>query len=272
MTSAYSTFDQHDINNFHTILIRFFSNNGVPHSILENQDFILFLSSIQKFSSLYKILPTRKTYRELVLKRGNEIFSAVLSTLSSSSQVGCHPRFVTLAIDGWTGHSYGAKNTNIIALCANNSYFLWSDCNSDSNDSAEFYLFPLLQKQIKFLLEKNIIVTSLTTDNAANMILLGTKLYQIPHQGKVILHISCSAHTIQLMIEKIVALKPIEEYISDAIKLIDAFTTTEGKKFRIYLRNYQLTHGIKQPLKLVMYNSTRLDGFLVSMPLSDCAN
>ena len=172
------------------------------------------------------------------------------STLSS--QAGNPPRFITLAIDGWTGQTYGAKNTNSIALCANKSYLLWSDCNCDSYDSAEEYLLPLLSKQIKFLLQKNIIVTSLPTDNAANMIKLGTLLYQIPQQGRVILHISCSAHTIQFKIENIVKLQPIVEYIDDAIKLIDAFTTTEGKTFRNSLKKYQKAHGVKHPLKLVM--------------------
>jgi len=114
-----------------------------------------------------------------------------------------------------------------------------------------------LSKQIKFLLQKNIIFTSLTTDNAANMILLGSKLYQIPQQGRVILHISCSAHTIQLMIENIVTLKPIADYIDDAIKLIDAFTTKEGKLYRNLLRKYQKGYDVKNPLRLVMYNSTR---------------
>ena len=255
LTSMFSPIYSTDVDNFHTLLIRFFSNNGIPHSFLDNEDFLSLLSTVQKFPSLSPILPQKKNYRSLVVARGNEIFAATLSKLSS--QAGSPPRFITLAVDGWTGQKYGTKNTNTIALCANKSYLLWSDENSDDIDSAENYLFPLLQKQIKYLLEKNIIVSSLTTDNAANMMQLGTRLYQIPQQGKVILHISCSAHTIQLMIEKIVQLKPIATYVEDALQLIDAFTTTEGKKYRILLRKYQLNNDVKTPLKLVMYNSTR---------------
>jgi len=255
LTSIFPPISPSEVLNFHNLLIRFFSNNGIPHSFLENNDFIAVISAAQKFTSIAQIFPQRKAYRSLVLARGNEIFTATLSKLAS--RVGSPPQFVTLAIDGWTGQKFGSKNTNTIALCKGESYLLWSDKNDDDFDSAETYLFPLLAKQIAFLLKTNVIISSLTTDNASNMIQLGTRLYQIPEQGKAILHISCSAHTIQLMIEKIVDLKPVATYIQEALKLIDAFTTAEGKKYRLLIRKYQLNNEIKAPLKLIMYNQTR---------------
>ena len=145
----------------------------------------------------------------------------------------------------------------MIALCSGKSYFLWSDRNEDELDSTVDYLFPLVRGKIDFLLQRGLIITAITTDNATNMINLGTALYQIEKQGKVILHISCSAHTIQLMIEKIVELSPIQVYISAALALLNPFQTKDGKKLRLELRQFQLGQGKETPLKLIQFNQTR---------------
>ena len=73
---------------------------------------------------------------------------------------------MTVPIDGWTGHTFGAQNTKIIALSRSKSYLLRSDRNSDYSDSTDSYLFPLLQQRIKFVLAKGIAVCGITTDNA----------------------------------------------------------------------------------------------------------
>ncbi|MGE5905338.1 hypothetical protein, partial [Klebsiella pneumoniae] len=62
------------------------------------------------------------------------------------------PSFVTLAIDGWTGQTYGAKITNSIALCNGISYLLWTHRSADTSDATDEYLFPLINGQIQSLL------------------------------------------------------------------------------------------------------------------------
>ena len=241
---------------------------GLPHSILDNQHFRNLLQTYEsiKLPQNQKI-PSAYQHRKKVNEIGNKIFQKTLSILAPSPSSHFNsPSFVTLAIDGWTGHTYGSKNTNTIALCKEKSYLLWSDRNDNDNDAVECYLFPLISKQISELLQRGVMIVAITTDNAANMILLGTELYQIKPQGKVILHISCSAHTIQLMIAKIVELSPVKRIIEETEKLLEAFTTMEGKKYRLEMRNHQLVLFPKRnPLKLLFYNATRWLSRLVSL-------
>ncbi len=187
-------------------------------------------------------LPNPYELRKAIIKAGITYLDRSLYFLSSRPNPRT-PQCITLAIDGWTGQTYGAKNTNIIALCNGQSYFLWSDRNEDELDSTTDYLLPLIKDKIEYLLSKNILISSITTDNATNMINLGSALYQIPSQGKVILHISCSAHTVQLMIKNIVNLKPIEQYISSALALINPFISKDGKKLRLELHKFQINQG-----------------------------
>jgi hypothetical protein len=58
------------------------------------------------------------------------------------------------------------------------------------------------------------------------------------------------------MIEKIVSLKPIEYYINEALKIIEAFLGPNGKKYRLELRKAQLRSS-KQQLKIIVFNQTR---------------
>jgi len=250
-------FPKVELERFHIQMALFLSTSGLPHSILDNPMFRGVLQAYEeiKLPQADKI-PSAYQHRKRVLEIGNRIFKSSLNILKSDV-LNAIPSFVTLALDGWTGQTYGAKNTNSIALCNGLSYLLWSHRNSDTSDSVDTYLFPLIKNQIKCLVDKGICVVAITTDNASNMILLGKKLYEIPNQGRVILHISCSAHTIQLMITKIVELKPLERFIKEAENLLEAFTTVEGKKFRLELRNHQKNNSPGEPLKLLFFNATR---------------
>src|SRR4051794_39256655 len=87
----------------------------------------------------------KKQHKLCILSSAAELFNEVIKTLQNNTN------FITLAIDGWTGQRYGAKNTNIIALCKGKSYLLWSDRNSDEKDGTD-YLFPMIKEKIEFLL------------------------------------------------------------------------------------------------------------------------
>jgi len=257
MQINFPKFPSAEVQTFHFQMALFLSATGLPHSILDNP---MFRGVLQAYEGIKlphsEKMPSAYQHRKRVLDIGNKIFKSSLNILKSDV-LNAIPSFVTLALDGWTGQTYGAKNTNSIALCNGQSYLLWSHRNSDTSDSVDSYLYPLVYSQIQCLVSRGICVVAMTTDNASNMILLGKKLYQIPNQGRVILHVSCSAHTIQLMISKIVELKPLERFITEAEKLLEAFTTVEGKKFRLELRNHQKNNYPGEPLKLLFFNATR---------------
>jgi len=239
---------------------------GIPHSTLDNPHFRSFLQSYESIKLPYhQKIPSAYQHRKKVKEIGDKIFKKSLEILATQNKL-VMPTFVTLAIDGWTGHTYGGKNTNILALYKEQSILLWSDRNDNDNDAVDSYLFPLVSKQITYLLRRGVMVVAVTTDNASNMISLGSQLYQIKPQGSVILHISCSAHTIQLMIAKIVELNPLRRFITESENLLEAFTTTEGKRLRLELRNHQrITLANTNPLKLLFLNATRWLSRLASL-------
>jgi hypothetical protein len=250
-TIQFATVSVSRLTKFHKLTAETFAKLGLPHNLVDNNEFKqLFIEfELLKCDNLLKFASIRGHKRH-ILDSAAEKFNEVLKLLQDNLNV------VTLAIDGWTGHSYGAKNTNIIALCNGKSYLLWSDRNSDLNDGTENYLFPLINEKIQFLLAKNVAICAITTDNATNMLNLGKELYKLPNSGPVILHLSCSAHTIQLMLQDIVGLEPIYTVIRDALAMIEPFIAKNGKKLRLDLRKSQISSGLS-PLKLVLFNQTR---------------
>ena len=249
-TLQYPSTSRSKLSKFHQSTAETFAELGLPHSILENKRFRqLFVDfEMLKCSETLKFA-NKKQHKECILSSAAELFNDVIKTLQNNSN------FITLAIDGWTGHRYGAKNTNIIALCRGKSYLLWSDRNSDEKDGTD-YLFPMIKEKIEFLLSKSIAVCAITTDNAPNMLNVGKELYRLPNSGPVILHLSCSAHTIQLMLKDVVLMEPINAVICDALAIIEPFLAKGGKSLRLELRKSQISAG-KTPLKLVIFNQTR---------------
>ena len=236
---------------FHRLTAETFAKLGLPHSLLRNQSFRQFLHEYESLNCARELKFTgNRNHKRLILDAAAENFKEIMEILKLPGNI------VTLAIDGWTGHKFGAKNTNILALCNGKSYLLWSDRNYDHTDSTDTYLFPLVRDKIQYLLQKNVAVCAITTDNATNMLNVGKELYKLPGSGPVILHLSCSAHTVQLMLQDIADLQPMASIISCALSIIDPFTGKGGKKLRIELRKSQIS-AEKQPLKLVLFNKTR---------------
>jgi len=238
---------------FQQFTAEIFAKLGLPHKLIRNKEFRQFLAEFEKLkcSETLKLnFASRAQHRRYILSSAAELFNGIIKTLQDNN---C---FITLAIDGWTGQRYGAKNTNIIALCKGKSYLLWSDRNSDEIDGTDNYLFPLIKGKIEFLMSKHIAVCAITTDNAQNMLNVGKELYKLPNSGPVILHLSCSAHTIQLMLKDIVLMEPINTTIDAALAIIEPFLAKGGKRLRLELRKAQISAG-KNPLKLIIFNSTR---------------
>ena len=193
----FPTIDKNSTEIFLDSLAYFMAASGLPHLMIQNPSFKQMLANFalcvkQGNSNVNNIIPSqRSSIRKRILSLGNDVFSKIIESLSNKPQL-----FVTLAVDGWTGHAFGGKNTNIIAIAQKQAYLLWSDRNEDADDSATDYLVPLMTEKIKFLIQREVAVVAFITDNAANMRKSGVELYQNELFGRVVLRISCSAHTI----------------------------------------------------------------------------
>ena len=248
---GFSVVSSSNLQRFQQLTAETFAKFGLPHALVENNEFRQWIADYEKLKCepSQKFI-TRRHLRALILQKGESTLKEILEELRG--------KFVTLAIDGWTGQTYGSKNTNILALAAGKSYLLWSDRNEDEKDSTDNYLFPLGHEKIEELKKEEIAVCAITTDNAPNMVRIGTLLYQLEESGPVILHLSCSAHSIQLMLQEIVELEPIQHLIKKSLSIIEPFIGKNGKEWRLALRRMQSVMAPnKSPLKLILFNNTR---------------
>jgi hypothetical protein len=255
----YPVLDKSKLTKFRELVAETFAKLGFSHSLIENEGFRRLFREYKMLEAQdNQVFSSRKLHKKLILEAGDKEFKKVLKSFKENRN------FVTLAVDGWTGHTYGAKNTNIVALSGEKSYLLWSDSNQMDTDNAENYLFPLIHNKILELIKEDIAVCAVTTDNAANMVSTGRLLYDSldlrynrdPSNSPVVLHILCSAHTIELILKDILELTPIKGLFQSALAIIDPFLTKGGKLLRISLKNTQ-EKAEKKPLKLVIYNQTR---------------
>jgi hypothetical protein len=250
-TIGFPVISETKLTNFKKKTAKTWAKLGLSHRLIENTDVRRLFSEFGKLECQESArFSSRKEIRANILSAGKEIFDKIIRKLQTDAN------FVTLALDGWTPHAHGAKNTNIIALSGGKSYLLWSDRNSDEKDTTEGYLLPLLQEKIEYLLSKQIAVVAFTSDNAENMLKLGREMYKLPKTGPIILHICCSAHTIELILTDIISLEPLNSLITHCLAIIGDFTGKNGKDYRLQLRNFQ-KNATNSSLKLVLFNKTR---------------
>jgi hypothetical protein len=271
---------------FQESLALFMAATGLPHLLLHNDLFKQVLinfalctkPSNNNHNNMNDIMPPHHSMiRKQILALGNDVFEKIITSISNKSQL-----FTTLAVDGWTGQKFGGKNTNIIGIAQKQPYLLWSDRNEDTEDSATDYITPLLTEKITYLIKRDVAVVAFVTDNAPNMRKSGAELYQNELFGRVVLRVSCSAHTIQLMIEEIFALEPLAAFFNNCLKLLESFKSKDSKKLRLELSAMQRRVSQKAPKKIMFYNSTRwwsktkslqrlleLRAFLILMPSNE---
>ena len=251
--------DSLDPLKFQTALVKLLANHGIAHSIVDDPLFSECLSVFKEIDlPISEIIPTRQAHRVNVLRIGDETFENSLLDISSSGGTSSVVKFVSLAVDGWTNQAFAGKYTTTIAICGGKSKFLWTDLNCSSDDSSDSYLFPLLSHQIKFLLSHNIIICALITDGASNFRKLGNSLVKIEKVGPVIIHVTCAAHVLQLLIEDISNIPPIKSILDKFEAILVLFSSS--KDLRLQLRSQQLKYPIsesKEPYRLVLLNKTR---------------
>jgi len=240
-------------------LALFMATTGLPHLMIQNQmfkdmlqNYVTCTKSMDSFSTNSIIPSQRNSLRKEIMTLGNEVFDSIIKSLANKPQV-----FTTIAVDGWTAHLYGPKNTNIIAIAQKQAFLLWSDRNEDTDDSANDYLVPLLTTKIKYLIERGVAVVAVVTDCAPNMRKSCAELYNNPLFGRVVLRIGCSAHVVQMMINDILELEPCAGIFNSCMKLLELFKCKDSKRLRQEIMSMQKRNSEDMPKKIMFYNHTR---------------
>jgi len=108
-----------DIQNFQLLAAETFAKLGLPHSLIENEAFRNLFTGFRMIErSNWCEFASRRQHRALIVMKGREIREKILESIERGKDL------VTLALDGWTGHHYGDKNTNILALYSGKSSLL----------------------------------------------------------------------------------------------------------------------------------------------------
>jgi len=136
------------------------------------------------------------------------------------------------------------------------SFFMFSIENAEEKNTAQF-----MQKQFKPLLDslvqEGIELIAIAVDNESTMKALVTGLQQ---QYPVLIHVPCSAHTLQLCLKKIGELAEFAPILSHTSDIIDEFCS--DKSMRLQLRNLQKqgtcgTERAENPFRLIKPGATR---------------
>lgn len=249
-TPTPSSSDQQSIANaFHIIaskefpevLAKAFAMNSLPTNLINQPSFRKLLESCRSLPSNYRICH-RDTLTKHISSLSERIREKVLERVRGPP--------ITLGADGWTNTRRDAV-TNIVALANKRAYYWTSVVNSDQHNTSE-WLFNNIEPIVDDMInKKKIKVIALAVDNAAVMCAF-VKLMQ--HKYPFIVHVPCAAHTLQLVVRRILDISMISDVVDQAVGIIDKFHS--NKVYRLKLRQLQQTMGDKDKVVLKP-NTTR---------------
>jgi hypothetical protein len=210
---------------------------------LEKEEFINMMIAVRQSTAG---LPTRKALRISQLDVAQQLHEKVIDRLKAQ----CVSAPVTIAVDGWTNVRHDKVN-NVIPLCAGRAYYWTSIVNTLDRNTAE-WLHPRLVESFGSLISKGILIVAMVADNEE----VNNSLYNRMHDTyPFLVQVPCAAHTLQLIVKKILKLNGVSTVISSMNDILNAFMSS--KENRLKLKNLQLESGATTIYSLVRPNDTR---------------
>lgn len=198
-------------------------------------------------------LPTRNTLRKLVTVKHAAMKNELVKIIKELRTP------VSLVLDGWTDVNHN-KVTNVL-LVARGQSFYWCSINNKSERNTAVWLAAALQPVIRGVEAHGIAVVSFVADNEEVM----SKTHRLlePEFG-ALLRIPCAAHTIQLIVKKIMLASPFRELTQEYIDMLNLFSS--NKQLRLALENTQPSSNTAR--RLIRPCDTRWSYTLVSIDRS----
>ena len=165
----------------------------------------------------------------------------------------------TLCLDGWTNVKT-EKITNTVLVNKDAAWYITSSNNGfDRNDAVA--LLNKMSPIIDSLLEKNIRVTGISTDNEAVMLKLVELLKQ---KYPWLIGVPCIAHTIQLIVDSIrnhPHIVPIYKFVQS---VINQFLKHKSYRQKLFQHQKEKNNNTA-PLNLIKINDTRWSSFYFAL-------
>jgi len=240
-----------DINDdsVYTLFSIVFAKKSLPYSLIEDKHFNL---AIEMYSKVPNLIMSAYKLKEKTLINGEKIYKDVINNLSKNKTP------ITLAIDGWT-NVRSNKVTNILLMSNGNANFYSSIENYSSNNKAD-WLVSQLEIKINELINNNVIIVAITTDNENLMKAVCKKLKII---YPVLIDIPCCSHLFQLCLKSICDIDEINKVVKEVVYIINTVKNTRINAVK--LEDLQKVDGIKIPLKLIVPIMIRWASLIMSM-------
>ena len=227
--------------------------NCWPLSAIDNPYLRQAFSRTAKAGPSLQPLPTRNTLRKLVTAKHAAMKTELVKTIKELRAP------VSFVLDGWTDVNHN-KVTNVL-LVARGQAFYWCSINNQTERNTAVWLAAALQPVIRGIEAYGIAVVSFVADNEEVM----SKTHRLlkPEFG-ALLRIPCAAHTIQLIVKKIMLASPFKELIREYIEMLNLFSS--NKQLRLALENAQPSSNTAR--RLIRPCDTRWSYTLVSIDRS----
>lgn len=186
---------QHDKKQLDLQVARFIFATNTSFRSVENTEFVKLVNLLRPGY----IPPNR-------FKVGNELLNEVYDQVSVNTKAGLAGKTVCMALDGWSS----VHNESIICICVTEMtegcVYLLETIDTLDNSHTWDYLVSITEKAILSCEQFGCVVSSVVTDNAANMSKMRRNLVMCEKlQKNQIITYGCSAHLLNLLAHDIEA-------------------------------------------------------------------
>ena len=167
-------------------------------------------------------LVARKTLRKMLLRKHQVLKGELVTYLKKLRGP------VSFVLDGWTDVNHN-KVTNVM-LVAKGRAFYWDSVINKTERNTAVWLSAALLPMLHDIEMMGIPVVSYVADNEEVM----TKTHRLlkPEFG-ALLRIPCAAHTIQLIVKKILTDEPFKGLINEYIEMLNLFSSTKALRLAL---------------------------------------
>jgi hypothetical protein len=213
-----------------------FASLSLPYSLIETKEF---RNMLEEFRGSSIEIPSSYLLVQKQKEIAHEMESRIIEKVTQNDSP------ISLAIDSWTNCRH-SKVINLL-LFHEGVPFFWDTIENIFERTNSSYMFKVLSPTIEYLLKMKVKIISVVMDNASTNIRFFELLKkEIPF----LINIPCSAHLLQLCVNKILKLPSVKSIIDTMIHILDTFKSNNN--YLLELRNLQASKFQTEDIKALI--------------------